>query len=267
MPVTMGSPRFRTMDLGAIRIHDATFAPRDVLPLHAHERTILAVMLAGGFDVTFPTRQFDCLAGTAFIEPAGDVHANRMSQRGARVMVLELDAHAVPNDRRRGGFFDEPSAARRHDLLGLSLALARELGAGQGATPLAAESLAWELIDAVRPARTPHGGRRWVETVRDVLHAHLDRPLRVADLAKQVGVHRVHLGRVFRERFGQSLGDYHRRIRIEWAARELLLGHASVTDVAQRAGFADQAHFTRFFKRIMGATPVAWSRRQKLQSF
>lgn len=93
------------------------------------------------------------------------------------------------------------------------------------------------------------------------MHAQLDRPVRVADLAREAGVHRVHLGRAFRDEFGETVGDYHRRIRIEWASRELALGAPGVTAVAQRAGFADQSHFTRFFKRIMGMTPVAWTRK------
>lgn len=92
--------------------------------------------------------------------------------------------------------------------------------------------------------------------MRERVQGQLDRPLRVSDLAKAAGVHRVHLGRVFRERFGESVGDYHRRLRIERAARELLDDSLSVSLVAQRCGFADQAHFTRVFKRLMGVTPL-----------
>ena len=103
----------------------------------------------------------------------------------------------------------------------------------------------------------------WLRVVAEQLRQQLDRPLRVADLARQAGVHRVHLGRVFQARYGMPLREYHRRLRIEWAARELLERDASVGDLAQRAGFADQAHFTRYFKRQLGVTPTAYRARER----
>ena len=74
-------------------------------------------------------------------------------------------------------------------------------------------------------------------------------------------MHAVYLTKIFRERFGVSLGTYQRRRRLEWAAGRLSAGE-SVADVAHRAGFADQAHFTRAFKRFSGQTPgrFRWER-------
>jgi AraC-like DNA-binding protein len=40
-------------------------------------------------------------------------------------------------------------------------------------------------------------------------------------------------------------------------ARRLLLTGLSIADVSLEAGFADQSHFTRAFKRIVGVTPAA----------
>jgi AraC family transcriptional regulator len=47
------------------------------------------------------------------------------------------------------------------------------------------------------------------------------------------------------------------RLRLERARRMLLEPGARLSDIAQRAGFADQAHFTRLFKRHFGITPGA----------
>jgi AraC family transcriptional regulator len=262
VPVTMGSPSFRTMELDELRVTDARFAAGDTLPMHAHERTILAIILEGGFDLRFPARHYECPAGTLFVEPAGERHANNIGSSGARVMVLEIPHGALREDLRAGAnMLDAPSARRRGDVLALARQLGRQAGGDTGASPADVEALAWELIGAATDAEPVPGARgAWVESVRDLLHAHLDRPFRVSDLARQVGVHRVHLGRVFRERYGESLGDYHRRIRIEWAAGQLAAGAMTISDVAQRSGFADQAHFTRFFKRVKGMTPVRYTR-------
>lgn len=262
VPVTMGSPSFRTLELDSLRVTDARFAAGDALPMHAHERTILAIILEGGFDLRFPARQYECPAGTVFVEPAGERHANRIGAGGARVMVLEIPHGALRDELRAcAGMLDAPSARRRGNVFALAQRLGREALGETGAAPADVEALAWELVGAATGAPAPGRGRgAWVETVRDLLHAHLDRPFRVGELARQVGVHRVHLGRVFRERYGESLGDYHRRIRIEWAAGQLAAGSMSISDVAQRSGFADQAHFTRFFKRVKGMTPVRYTR-------
>jgi len=95
-----------------------------------------------------------------------------------------------------------------------------------------------------------------------VVLARLDQappgPVSAAELAREVGVHRVHLARVFRAHLGCSIGDYHRRRRVAWAANELRHGEASLSDIALRAGFADQSHFSRVFKQWTGVTPRAW---------
>ena len=101
----------------------------------------------------------------------------------------------------------------------------------------------------------------WLERVHERLHATLDRPLTLAHLAREAGVHRVHLGRAFRARYGESLGAYHRRVRIEWAAGQLLLEGASIGDIAASAGFADQSHFTRIFRQVKAVTPKGWTLR------
>jgi AraC family transcriptional regulator len=80
--------------------------------------------------------------------------------------------------------------------------------------------------------------------------------VRLSELAEAVGVHPIHLARTFRARHGVSVGEYGRRVRIEWAAAEIARGQTSLAAVATEAGFADQSHFTRLFKRYVGTTPA-----------
>jgi AraC family transcriptional regulator len=49
-------------------------------------------------------------------------------------------------------------------------------------------------------------------------------------------------------------------LRLERARRLLETPDAALSDVAARAGFADQSHFTRLFKRQFGVTPGAFVR-------
>lgn len=76
----------------------------------------------------------------------------------------------------------------------------------------------------------------------------------VAGLARQCAVSRERLHRVVCRWLGMSPAAYLRAVRIH-RARQLLLEGASVASVALECGFADQAHFTRWFKRTFGYSP------------
>lgn len=263
VPVTMGAPRFRSVATGGLRVTEAEFAARDLLPMHRHETAILAVMLDGGFELSLRTRAFPCGAGTVSVEPGGDAHANTIGGAGARVMILEVPSDTLPTlGRRCARLLDAPAAFTRPAAAALAWRLRDEMRGRDAVSPLAVEALALELL-----AEAAHGvadampqGRRpgWLARVRDMLDEQLDAPVRVTDLSREVGVHRVHLGRAFRQQFGVSLGEYHRRARIAWAAAQLAGGDEPASNIALRAGFADASHFTRVFKRVLGMPPSTY---------
>jgi AraC-like DNA-binding protein len=132
-----------------------------------------------------------------------------------------------------------------------------------GPAPLSIETLVLDLLQSaavrVGTTRLPAPGQ-WLDRVRDKLNESVNAPLRVIDLAREVGVHRVHLGRAFQARYGMCLGEYHRQVRVRWAAQQLAAGETPVGSIAIQAGFADHAHFSRVFKRAMGLTPLAYRR-------
>lgn len=96
---------------------------------------------------------------------------------------------------------------------------------------------------------------KWLERVRNILEQRFAEPYKLSEIAAEAGVHPVHLAREFRKHYGYSVGEYLRRVRIEYACRELMGSNAAVTNIAFAAGFADQSHFSRTFKRLCGTTP------------
>jgi AraC-like DNA-binding protein len=74
------------------------------------------------------------------------------------------------------------------------------------------------------------------------------------DLAAAAGCSRYAAYRAFQAAYGLAPSDYQRQLRVH-AARELLSGGASPASAAAEAGFADQAHLTRWFRRYYGITP------------
>jgi AraC family transcriptional regulator len=71
--------------------------------------------------------------------------------------------------------------------------------------------------------------------------------------------------RLSRRAFGESLGSYQRRLRVRLACERLRDSSLSLAAIALDAGFTDQSHFTRVFKRLIGATPAVFRREHRQQ--
>ncbi len=98
--------------------------------------------------------------------------------------------------------------------------------------------------------------------VTELLREHLDGSLRLADLAKACDLSISHFSRSFKGTFGVSCHRWLLELRIERAKALLATDDLSLTDVAESSGFADQATFTRTFRRIVGVPPGRWRREQ-----
>jgi AraC family transcriptional regulator len=91
-----------------------------------------------------------------------------------------------------------------------------------------------------------------------LIEAEYARALTVTEVAALVGVHPVHLSREFRRRFGQTLGEYVHKARVRAACALMARDEVPLAIVAASVGFADQAHFCRVFKALVGCTPSAF---------
>ncbi|HYL04980.1 MAG TPA: helix-turn-helix domain-containing protein [Thermoanaerobaculia bacterium] len=84
---------------------------------------------------------------------------------------------------------------------------------------------------------------------------------RVEDLAQAVSLGRRTLERLFREYVGPSPKWVIRQYRLQAAADEAAKGRvANWSRLASDLGYADQAHFIRDFRAILGATPTEFAR-------
>ena len=88
-----------------------------------------------------------------------------------------------------------------------------------------------------------------LELARAFLHQTTDRPVSQAQLARIAGVSQFHLARQFRDAFGRSPGDYHRRVRLE-AATQLLDQGLTLDAAAERCGYSDGSALGHALRRI-----------------
>lgn len=87
---------------------------------------------------------------------------------------------------------------------------------------------------------------------------HLDASLRIPDLAARAGLSAFQFDQRVRALFGLTAGQYLTRARIERACNRLRRTDAPISLVAQECGYADQAAFTRQFRKSVGLTPKAY---------
>ena len=91
---------------------------------------------------------------------------------------------------------------------------------------------------------------------------HFSETLKLTQIAAEVGVHPVYLATAFRQKFGVTVGEFVRRLRIEHACAELKKEDLPLSAIALQAGFADQSHFSKVFKSYVGMTPREYRSRR-----
>jgi AraC family transcriptional regulator len=98
----------------------------------------------------------------------------------------------------------------------------------------------------------------WLKRVRELIDAQFLREFRLGELAALAGVHRVHLVREFRRRYGTTIGQRIRNLRFEHACGLLNRSNLSLREIAAACRFTDQSHFSKQFKKLSGLTPAEY---------
>lgn len=259
-----GVPVVRTRAFGSLdRRHDSAgatafdirYAPHTVLPVHAHEAPLFLLTLAGAFDETTGSLPRTCIAQRLQFRPAGLPHAQRFGPEGARCLAVELGA--------------EPAAAlrevtREREFRGraalLAMRLADELDRPSAETSLVVEETVARLVEATRPPHdTPNEScPSWLSRASDLIDSRLAGSVRLADIARAVDRHPVHVSRCFRRHFGCDVADYVRQRRVHDACRRLRDSDEPLSQIAAACGFSDQSHMGRAFQLVLRRSPGAY---------
>jgi AraC family transcriptional regulator len=215
------------------------------------------VVLRGGFRERIGTHDTSLTTGALRVSPAARHHID-FGPSGATCLLIELQdadvARSVLDSFRQSAIFHDRSLSH------LAHEMAAELGAFCLVTPLIIECLVAELVAQIvrraRPRAAPIPPA-WLRDARDHL-IESRHPVSLRGLARERGVHVVHLARAFRQHFGLTVGDFVRRQRLMAAYRLMGQVDKSLSLIAHEAGFADQSHLTREFKQAFGTTPGYW---------
>ena len=263
IPIRKGSNRQASVEVGGLCITDIVFPAWLTLPSHYHARACFAIILEGSVDKTFRSATYPSLPSTLVTMPPEERHTDQFERNGAHLLVIEPANAADELLSPCAGVLDRIHHYRDAGLMSMAWRAARELAQPDALSPLVIEGLALEMLAlaARREAAQPIERRppAWLTRAEECLRANFRQDIDLAQVAAASGVHPVHLARTFRRFYGVTPGEYVRGLRLDWAAAQLSLtdsaGSQTLASLALQAGFSDQSHFTRAFKRHCGYTP------------
>lgn len=230
--------------LGAYTLSLSRYERDSHIPPHAHDAAFATVVLDGGYRETALHETRECAPQSIVVHAAGERHADTFARR-----TTCLSIHGATFD--RSAHLDTPAAAA------IALKLRSEFRGPDAFSPMVVEALMLELF--VASARRREGGDAplWLRDVRATIEERFREPLTLSMLAADADVQAAHLARAFRRHYGTTVGEMLRDLRVAYA-KQRLASRAPLAQIALDAGFADQSHFTRTFRKATGMTPSAF---------
>ncbi|MFB7242622.1 helix-turn-helix domain-containing protein [Streptomyces populi] len=248
----------RPLDLLTARFDRHRYAP------HAHDEFTIGVSVGGSELIGYRGGHLRTGPGSIVVLAPGEMHTGGPAAcegYAYRALYAEpslLSEGAVGGlPHFREGLLDDPELAAALRVAHTELSACPD--------PLEAESrLPWLLAALTRRHSTARPGRdevpgaaRIADAVRDRLADELQDPPSLAALATDLGLSRYQLLRAFRTTTGIPPYAWLAQHRVN-RARRLLESGLRPAEVAALVGFADQAHLTRWFRRVLGVTPAAY---------
>ncbi|MFF8264898.1 AraC family transcriptional regulator [Streptomyces virginiae] len=254
---------------GVVEVFHARFTAH-AYPMHVHDEWTLLIVDDGAVRYDLDRHRRGTPGGTVSLLPPHVAHnGSAATSHGFRKRVVYLDM-TVLDERFIGAAVDGPDLAdpvlrRRVGQLHQALAFPGDEFEAESRLALIRERLRvllrprLELLGGqIGPlgAGTRHG---IACSLRELLDERVVAGLSLPEAAELVQAHPAHLVRSFSAAFGIAPHQYliSRRVAL---ARRLLLDGRPAAEVAVEAGFHDQSHFTRHFKRAVGTTPGRYAR-------
>jgi AraC family transcriptional regulator len=255
-----GGEVVRSCKLRGLKLTETAYSAGLRLPKHSHEHACFIFVLRGSFGENYEKRFRLCKPRTLIYRPAHEVHSNHFYSAGGRCLNIEVEPEWASLVRHYSVSLDSSADFHGGPMGWLAAKLYREFERPDEISPLAIEGLLLEIAAGAARLNTASAPKApaWLGRAQDFLHAHYSEGFSVSDIAEAVGAHPSHLARLFRRHYGCTVGEYVRRLRVEFACRELSKAGLTLAEIATAAGFYDQAHFSRTFKRLTGMTPAAY---------
>lgn len=248
----------RSRKVVSFELSERAYSPHFRTPRHSHKRALFCFVIQGEYTEIYGSRTRECKSSSLLFHPAGELHAEFFHDAGGRSFIIEVEPFWLDRVQEHSVIEESSVDFSGSEMEVLARKLYHEFGHMDEASPLVIEGLMLEMIgEASRRSRRVISKQppRWLNDIRELLSERFAERLKLSDVAKTVGIHPVHLAQTFHKTYKCTMGDYVRQRRIEYACRKLAATEMPIVDIALTAGFCDQSHFTRTFKRCTGVPP------------
>lgn len=229
-----------SLDVGELMLSKTVYEPGMVMGAHVHELPYVSLVVAGRY--TEHRRDGPCQLHREMLvfHPAGEEHADFVHDTSMATVNIEYRSKHLPLSFLR---MQGPEVE----------ALTRGVLSSVG-RPESQLRQAIEAIDAFLWSRAPRAEPS--EQMLLARRALLDNEkLSVSETARELGIHRVALHRMFRRTYGESPRAGLTKRRLAAAAILLTTTSAGIAEIAAECGYYDQSHFCRQFKGLTGMSP------------
>jgi AraC family transcriptional regulator len=256
---SLGKNVVKNCELNGYNISEALYPPKLRQPRHTHRFASFSFVLAGNYLENYGGQSQTRQSSTVIFHPPQESHAVDYGSETVQILSVELGFEKLDYIRQFSLVLDSSASCRTEKVNYLGHRIYQEFRQMDSVSPLAIEGLIFEILaEAIRSRAniTEKNLPRWLEQTKDFLHDNFTESFVIGDIAKIASVHPVHLSRVFREKFGCTIGEYVRRLRVEFASKQIASTENPLSEIAHAAGFADQSHLNKTFKTIFGLTPA-----------
>jgi AraC family transcriptional regulator len=251
----------RWRKVGGLTLAEVQYGAGQRVHRHIHPHARFVLLLSGGITEIRGDDTQTHGPSTLLFRRGEEPHAYMVGRAGATCLIVDVDDEWHARARLHAPVLERSAAFRGGFVLHLAHRLYGEFRLRDEVSRLAIESITLGVLAeasrrAARATERPAPG--WLQQARTLVDTHFSKPLPLVEVARHVGVHPVHLARTFRRVHRITFAGYVRHVRIEFARRELEASAAPLGDIAVAAGFCDQSHFSRLFKRYTGQTPAEY---------
>ncbi|WBB47857.1 AraC family transcriptional regulator [Verrucosispora sp. WMMA2044] len=235
-------------------------------PMHTHDSWALLVVDEGVVRYDLDRHEHGAFRQVVTLLPPNVAHnGSPVTAQGFRKRVLYLESGQL--DERLSGravdrpTFDDEALRRRIDLLHARLTEPGDEFAAEVHLALVTERLRAGLARGT-PMVTSRRDPRIAQRLHDLIDERFVVGLTLAEAAGLLHAHPTHLVRAFSAAFGIGPHQYLISRRVD-LARRLLREGVPAREAAATAGFHDQPHLSRHFKRILGFTPGQYTHHRR----
>jgi len=242
----------KSLDNSFLTLSITSYAPNCQIEKHYHENHYISILIKGCYYEKNTFEHNLISSGDILFRPNTYAHENLFTSYGGTCFNIEFKSEwekqfasnlKLPNN------FNHYKTGSFPSLYKLLVNFQNEFN----------DELAFEFICdwlfTINQNTHAKGFQPWVEKIARILENETECFHSLHSLSQRVFVHPVYLARAFKEKKGITIGEYQLKMKLANTISPLLGSSLSISDIAYKNGFYDDAHFIRSFKAVYKISP------------